>query len=82
MDGVGTTLASERAEATFEELYPGLFRHCHQLTGDPDPAEDVVHEAFVRLYDRQVEGTDQGLRAQHEARRAEGRINDPTMGDR
>ena len=50
-------------EATFEELYPGLFRYCHRLTGDPDLAEDVVQEAFVRLYDRRVEGTDEGLRA-------------------
>jgi RNA polymerase sigma-70 factor (ECF subfamily) len=50
-------------ETTFEELYPGLFRYCHRLTGDPDLSEDVVQEAFVRLYDRQVEGTDEGLRA-------------------
>ena len=50
-------------EATFEELYPGLFRYCHRLTGDPDLSEDVVQEAFVRLYDRRVEGTDEGLRA-------------------
>ena len=50
-------------EATFEELYPGLFRYCHRLTGDPDLAEDVVQEAFVRLYDRRVEGTEEGLRA-------------------
>lgn len=50
-------------EATFKELYPGLFRYCHRLTGDPDLAEDVTQEAFVRLYDRRVEGTDEGLRA-------------------
>ena len=50
-------------EATFEELYPGLFRYCHGLTGDPDLADDLAQEAFVRLYDRRVEGTDEGLRA-------------------
>jgi len=50
-------------EATFEELYPGLFRYCHRLTGDPDLSEDLAQEAFVRLYDRQVEGTDEGLRS-------------------
>ena len=50
-------------EATFEEVYPGLFRYCHRLTGDADLSEDVAQEAFVRLYDRRVEGTDEGLRA-------------------
>ena len=50
-------------EATFEELYPGLFRYCHRLTGDPDLADDLAQEAFVRLYDRRVEGTEEGLRA-------------------
>ncbi len=50
-------------EATFEELYPGLVRYCHRLTGDRDLAEDVAQEAFVRLYDRRVEGSDEGLRA-------------------
>ena len=50
-------------EAIFEELYPGLFRYCHRLTGDPDVADDVAQEAFVRLYDGRVEGTEEGLRA-------------------
>ena len=50
-------------EARFDELYPGLFRYCHRLTGEPDLAEDVAQEAFVRLYDHQVEGTEEGLRA-------------------
>ncbi len=50
-------------EATFDELYPGLFRYCHRLTGEPDLAEDVAQEAFVRLYDHRVEGTEEGLRA-------------------
>ncbi len=50
-------------EATFDQLYPALFRYCHRLTGDPDLADDVAQEAFVRLYDRRVEGTEEGLRA-------------------
>ena len=50
-------------EATFDQLYPALFRYCHRLTGDPDVADDVAQEAFVRLYDGRVEGTEEGLRA-------------------
>jgi RNA polymerase sigma-70 factor (ECF subfamily) len=50
-------------ETTFEEVYPGLFRYCHRLTGDTDLSEDVVQEAFVRLYEGRIEGTDEGLRA-------------------
>ena len=50
-------------ELTFGEQYPGLFRYCHSLTGDPDLADDLAQETFVRLYDRRVGGTDEGLRA-------------------
>jgi len=50
-------------ELTFGEQYPGLFRYCHSLTGDPDLADDLAQEALVRLYDRRVGGTDEGLRA-------------------
>ena len=50
-------------ETVFDELYPGLFRYCHRLTGDADVADDITQEAFVRLYERQVEGTEERVRA-------------------
>ena len=49
-------------ESTFGEQYPGLFRYCHSLTGDPDLADDLAQEAFVRLYDRRGGGTAEGWR--------------------
>lgn len=33
----------------FQRLYPSLYRYLHRLTGDPDVAEDIAQEAFVRL---------------------------------
>ena len=48
-------------ESTFGEQYPGLFRYCHSLTGDPDLADDLAQEAFVRLYDRRGGGPDEGF---------------------
>ena len=46
----------------FAEVYPALRRYAHRLTADPDVSEDVAQEAFVRLVERDVEGTDQELR--------------------
>ncbi len=46
----------------FAEVYPALLRYAHRLTGDSDVSEDVAQEAFVRLVERRVEGTDQELR--------------------
>jgi RNA polymerase sigma-70 factor (ECF subfamily) len=41
-------------EALFERLYPALYRHVHRLTGDPDVADDVAQEAFVRLLNQSL----------------------------
>ena len=46
----------------FAEVYPALLRYAHRLTADPDVSEDVAQEAFVRLVERDVKGTDQELR--------------------
>ena len=47
----------------FRDEYPGLLRYCHRLTGDGDAAEDVAQEAFVRLWNREIEGARPALRA-------------------
>lgn len=49
-------------EQLFDEVYPSLFRYCHRLTGDADVADDLAQEAFVRLFDRRVEGEAPALR--------------------
>lgn len=49
-------------DSIFEQLYPSLFRYCSRLTGDPDAAEDVAQEAFVRLSQREMYGDLQGIR--------------------
>ena len=48
--------------ALYDEVFPPLYRYCQRLTGDPDVAEDVAQEAFVRLLDRKVEGERPALR--------------------
>ncbi len=50
-------------DTVFGEVYPGLFRYCHRLTGDSDVADDVAQEAFVRFYEREIQGTEEGIRA-------------------
>jgi RNA polymerase sigma-70 factor (ECF subfamily) len=49
-------------DALYDEVLPPLFRYCQRLTGDPDAAEDVAQEAFVRLLDRKVTGERPALR--------------------
>lgn len=36
-------------DGLFQRLYPSLYRYLHRLTGDPDAAEDIAQESFVRL---------------------------------
>jgi len=47
----------------FDDVYPSLYRYCLRLTADPDVAEDVTQEAFVRFLDRRVRGDLPGLRS-------------------
>jgi RNA polymerase sigma-70 factor (ECF subfamily) len=56
-------LGSVDFDPLFDAVYPALFRYCNRMTGDPDQAEDLAQEAFFRLLDRNVEGTEAGLRA-------------------
>lgn len=46
----------------FHDTYPALVRYARRMAGDPDAAEDVVQEAFVRLLDGDVRGESQRLR--------------------
>lgn len=39
-------------DALYHRVHPSLFRYLDRLTGDPDVAEDVAQEAFVRLLSR------------------------------
>lgn len=36
----------------FDQQFSSLFRYLHRLTGDPDLADDLAQEVFVRLYQR------------------------------
>lgn len=36
-------------DALFHRLYPSLFRYLNRLMGDPDAADDIAQESFVRL---------------------------------
>lgn len=49
-------------QTLFEEAFPPLHRYCVRLTGDPDVAQDVAQEAFVRLVRDQVQGPPAALR--------------------
>lgn len=41
-------------EAAYKRLQPSLYRYLLRLTGDPDLAEDLAQESFVRLLDQDL----------------------------
>lgn len=46
-------------QALFEEHWPHVYRAVCRLVGDPDEAQDLALEAFIRLYQRyQLPGSD------------------------
>ena len=47
----------------FKANYEDLARYCARLCGDPDTGEDIAQEAMVRLYEREVPGTPEGIRS-------------------
>lgn len=46
---MGRSQAKIDVDDLFRRLYPPLFRYLNRLTGDPDAADDIAQEAFVRL---------------------------------
>jgi RNA polymerase sigma factor (sigma-70 family) len=50
-------------DTIFDRHYPELARYCQRLMGDRDAAEDIAQESMVRLFDHQVAGSEEGLRA-------------------
>lgn len=46
----------------FAEVYPALLRYAHRLTADADVSEDVAQEAFVRLAERDLQGSADDLK--------------------
>jgi len=53
----------EQLGAWFEAEYPSLLRFAYFVTGDPSKAEDLVQDAFVRIYRAGARVEDQGFRA-------------------
>ncbi|MEK9501588.1 sigma-70 family RNA polymerase sigma factor [Gaopeijia maritima] len=58
-------LDAERMEikALFDDQFPTLYRYCLRMTGEPDLAQDVAQEAFVRLVRDDVQGPVPALKA-------------------
>ena len=42
-------------EAVFDRHHPAVFRYLHRLTGDPDRADELAQETFVRLLEHRVD---------------------------
>ena len=47
----------------FDDEFPVLYRYCLRMTGEPDHAQDVAQEAFVRLVRDSVDGPRRAVRA-------------------
>lgn len=43
-------------EAAFEQHHDAVYRYLHRLTGDPDRADDLTQETFVRLLEQSADG--------------------------
>lgn len=43
-------------ETAFDRYREAVYRYVHRLTGDPDEAEELTQEAFVRLLQHDVDG--------------------------
>lgn len=50
-------------QTLFDEAFAPLHRYCVRLTGDPDVAQDVAQEAFVRLVRDEVQGPPPALKS-------------------
>lgn len=42
-------------DAAFDRHHPAVFRYLYRLTGDPDRADDLAQETFVRLLEHEVD---------------------------
>ena len=49
--------------ALFDDEFPALYRYCLRMTGEPDQAQDVAQEAFVRLVRGRVDGPRRAVKA-------------------
>lgn len=52
MTGTGEPLDFETA---FDRHHDAVYRYLHRLTGDPDEAEELTQETFVRLLEHEVD---------------------------
>ena len=48
-------MEAEAFRGIYDEIKPKLLRYCAYRCGDPDTAEDIVQEAMVRLWQRNVD---------------------------